>query len=481
MSSRWSDRLRPALALRLGLWYGLLFVVSASALVGITYVLLARSLEARDHEIIASTLDRYVGEYELDGLGALNRAISADRVEGRHERLFVRVLGREAEAIFFNIPAAWNDYDLSELDRIDVGGSVLWTRLPGRRGGTVLDVASARLPDGTLMQVGRSSDAREELLDHFRSRVLLVFALIVTIAAAGGVFLTYVGLAPVRRLSATVGNIVRTGRLDQRVSVRPGGDALEELGVLVNGMLDRIQFLIAGMRGALDNVAHDLRTPLMRLRGVVEAGLASNDSAAHRDALESALEESERVNSMLTTLMDISEAETGTMRLSPQRVRLADVVGEACDLYADLAEEKGVVLDVEVLAGLDLVADPVRLRQVVANLIDNAIKYTPAGGRVSVRGHGGGAEITLEVVDTGVGIDAVDLPRVWERLYRADASRSERGLGLGLSLVKAIVEAHGGRVSVSSTPGKGATFQVRFPAELPASGHTASRSTVGLG
>jgi len=467
MSSRWTDRLRYALSFRLALWYGVLFVVSAAALVGLTYLLLARSLEASDHQAIQSTLERYATEYRSGGLAGLNRAISVDRLAGRHERLFVRVVGASAEAIFFNIPAGWQDFDFSALGRSDAGGDVSWLSLPSRTRATVLEVASVRLLDGTLFQVGRSSDTRDELLGHFQSRVLIVLASILTIGMLGGVVLTWIGLAPVRSLASTVGSIIHTGELTSRVQVRQTGDSLDELGGLVNEMLDRIQTLVAGMRGALDDVAHDLRTPLMRLRSVAESALGSPDPAAAREGLERALDEAERINATLTALMDVSEAETGTMRLNRERAPLAAIVREACDLYADVAEDKGVQLRASVPDAIEVVVDRARFRQLVANLLDNAVKYTPAGGRIDVEADAGGGRVELRVRDTGVGIAKADQPRVWDRLYRADTSRGERGLGLGLSLVKAVVEAHGGRVSLRSAPGQGSVFSVELPDAEP--------------
>ncbi len=166
---------------------------------------------------------------------------------------------------------------------------------------------------------------------------------------------------------------------------------------------------------------------------------------------------------MLDTLMDISEAEVGAMRLTRERLDLADVVSDAVTLYSDVAEDKGVALLGTCTPGVKVEADRNRLRQVVANLIDNAIKYTPGGGRVQVACAAAPGEALLTVSDTGVGIPPEEMPRIWERLYRGDQSRSERGLGLGLSLVKAVVEAHGGRVTARSTPGQGASFEVRLP------------------
>jgi signal transduction histidine kinase len=170
---------------------------------------------------------------------------------------------------------------------------------------------------------------------------------------------------------------------------------------------------------------------------------------------------------MLDTLMDISEAESGTLQLHRLPVRLADIVARAMDLYRDVAESKGVALTVQAAADVVVTADGTRLEQVAANLIDNAVKYTPAGGRVDVEVVRDRDRALLRVRDTGSGIRSDELPRIWERLFRGDASRAERGLGLGLSLVRAVVEAHGGTVEVASEPGTGSTFTVALPLADP--------------
>jgi signal transduction histidine kinase len=321
--------------------------------------------------------------------------------------------------------------------------------------------------------VGKSTEEREALLARFRAALGIVMLFIIAVALGGGWIATESAMYPIRRLSQAVHRIILTGRTDARVAPpgpARGGDAIDELTVLFNAMLDKIEGLVTAMRGALDNVSHDLRTPLARLRGTAELALASPpDLDRYREALADCVEESDRMLVMLNALMDISEAESGTMQLQRQPVDLDEVVERAVELYSDVAEAKGVTLALDrsrdpasaehvVVAG-----DRPRLEQVAANLIDNAVKYTPAGGGVNVEVSRDGNMAVLRVRDTGIGIPTNELPRIWDRLFRGDRSRAERGLGLGLSLVKAIVEAHGGTVTVESEAERGSTFTVSLP------------------
>jgi heavy metal sensor kinase len=447
------------IGLRLAAWYAIVFVITSLAIVLLTYRLLAASLEERDQQLVISTLREYSQRYADGGLRSLADAVEIEQRSGRQERMFVRVVRGPSETLLLSAPYAWNDFDVSRLR-----GRGELEELLSESGTARLEVASTRLADGTLLQVGKSSENREALLARYRTVLAIISLVIVFVALAGGAIVTRSTLRPIRQLITAVRGIVRTGRIDARVPVRADRDAIDELSALFNEMLDRITTLIRGMEHALDNVAHDLRTPMTRLRGVAERALQSDDVQAQREALVTSLEESERILAMLDTLMDISEAETGTMRLDVTAVPVAALVREVVELYEDIAEDKHIEVSTDVETDLTVPADAKRLRQALANLVDNAIKYTPSG-RVEIRARREGSVVRLDVTDTGIGIAPHDLPHVWERLYRGDQSRAERGLGLGLSLVRAIAIAHGGTVEVSAEPGRGSTFTVRLPAD----------------
>ncbi len=458
--------LRKTITFRLILWYSAFFILSTSFLFVLAYFLLSSSVRQKDREETYQKLGEYAAQYQTGGIEALKKEVSLEGVSGKEDPLFVRVVGPQNTPVFLNAPDRWKNFDLNQLDgnsRNEIQQPVYLQARDREKG---LEIQSTALSDGSILQVGVSTEEQEALLETFREVFAGFMIPAIILGIGGGSFLAYRALRPVRSLIQTIRS-VSTGRMDARVPTSQTRDELDELVMLFNAMLEKIETLIKGMHGSLDAVAHDLRTPLTRLRGTAEMALRSAQSQdASREALADCVEEADRILTMLNTLMDISEAETGAMRLHMEEMNIANLIRDTVELYVHVAEDKKVSLHTSYPNDLFLSADANRMRQVMANLMDNAVKYTPSGGRIDLEAFPRDHQAVITIKDTGVGISSEDAPRIWNRLYRGDQTRSQRGLGLGLSLVKAVVQAHNGRIEVSSKPGAGSLFTLYLPFEL---------------
>ncbi len=463
MFSRPLREMTRRVGFRLTLWYSSIFVLSAVSLFFITYFVFSSYLSRQDQETIRLKVKALSAAYSRGDLGGLEREINVDQKFGRGGGYLIRLAGPEGETLLLILPYQWLGFELKALETRASHEKAQWLRLDLKDASNQLEVLSVPLNGGLLLQVGKSNEERNRILSRFRLIFAGIMVPLVLVGAAGGILVTFRTLRPIRHLIHTVRSVY-SGQLDARVPSLRTGDELDQLVTLFNQMLTKIDALIREMKESLDNVAHDLRTPVSRLRATAEMALQSNGTVSDlREALSDCLEESELILRMLNTLMDISEAETGTINLHKERVGLSSIIEQVEGLYAYVGEEKGVTVHTHCPEDLFVFVDADRMRQALANLLDNAVKYTPQGGDVQISAAQQGTQVVLTVRDSGCGISPEDLPRIWDRLYRGDRSRSQRGLGLGLSLVKAIIHSHDGRVEVESEPGKGSTFKIYLP------------------
>jgi len=297
----------------------------------------------------------------------------------------------------------------------------------------------------------------------------VVAVLITLLAPLGGYWLSGRAIQPLAQIIQQTSNM-KPGNIDERLPLRGSGDELDQLSLTINGLLDRIAAYLSQKRDYLANAAHELRSPLAAIRGLVEVALTSERSTPeYINLLNEVMEESTGLGVLVNQLLLLAEGDAGQLALNTQPIPLNQVVKKSMDMFEGVAESQGILLQAPELAAVKVAGDESHLRQLINNLLDNAIKFTPSGGQVTVDLSRQDGQARLRVADTGSGIPPDELPRIFERFYRGDKSRQHagdrRGTGLGLAICQAIVAGHHGTIRVESDPGKGSTFTVDLPAQ----------------
>ncbi|MDA3949069.1 MAG: ATP-binding protein [Spirochaeta sp.] len=458
--------------IRLTLIYTTISIVSVMVLFGLSFYSLYRTLQQDELRDMQSRLLSYWAQFQTGGIEFLQEQIDVDNLVVGERPFIVRIADRTNSTEFFSYPRVWESFNIGRLEMVDLDpGRVHILTSPDYE--FEIEVAGIWLSEEYFLQLGLSTETRTRLMALFQRNFLVISLGVVLAGLIVGLLIASRALRPISRVTAVAREIVETGRLDARVERGTGGGELSQLVDLINRMLERISRLVDGMRNTVDMVAHDLRTPITRLRAQAELALRSNDAAEMEGALAGTVEQGDEILRFINTLLDITEAESGVMRLQFEAVEVPELCAQVKDLYDLVAEERDVTIDVTVPEHLTVQADRVRLRQVVANLVDNAVKYCREHGTVRITAEGvpaasapGAAPrnlVRITVSDTGLGLSAEERERVWERMYRGPVQPAQRGLGLGLSLVRAVVAAHGGRTRVASQPGQGAEFIVEIP------------------
>ncbi|MBA4805670.1 MAG: HAMP domain-containing histidine kinase [Brevundimonas sp.] len=439
---------------RLTLLFLALFAAAASAILGYVYVASAAEARARAESAVRAELDTLTGIYRERGSDALNRAL-VDRLITDSPFLYL-LMDREGSVITGSLTASpivdyaegeqWITYPYTDTD---AEGRV--TR-PQARG------VQVRLASGELLFVARSMGDTEAYLARLTQALWAAMGIVLLLGLAGGLFVSRNLERSMGRLNRVV-TAVQEGDLKARAPVRNSGDELDELGQGLNVMLDRLEASMASIRHAGDAIAHDLRSPLTRMRAKLEVALIDAEAGKIDgvDALQLALDETDSLLKTFNTVLAIArlQAAAGSGRTpDPTVFDAAELAADMAELYEPASEDKGLEFSAEIERGLMIEANRPFLAQALANIIDNAIKYTPTGGAVMLRARRrSSGEIEFSVTDTGPGVPEGDRERVIERFVRLDNSRTEPGSGLGLALVGAVMEAHGGRIQLDEGPG----------------------------
>jgi len=459
------NKLRRSLAFRLTLWYAGIFSISSFLAFFFFYFLVIDALGNQVDDDLNRQLRAFSGIMQVDGLEGVRRiALQETQAGGENARL-IRLLSRFGTEFSVSDQAYWRDIgvDSQAIRRLLMDGQPVFETIGIPEGGDSLRIIYGTIGPGIIMQLGQSLAPQMELVQAFQRIFGTTMAVVIGLAAFIGWFLA-------RRALSGVGGIAHTARrisqgdLAVRAPVSRRGDEIDQLAVNINHMLDRILDLITGIREMSDNIAHDLKSPITRIRGLAEVTLTT---AAHREEYEtmaaSTIEECDRLLDMINTMLVISRAQAGVQALQWQRIDIVGLVRDAGRLFETTARDNDLTVSITATGSCPINGDERMLQRLVANLLDNAIRYTPRGGRIDIALQPmSSGDVEMVFQDTGIGIAAEDLPRIFERFYRCDPSRSASGTGLGLSLAQAIVQAHGGRITARSEVGQGSTFTLRL-------------------
>ncbi len=465
MSSRKTRKSRNTLAFRLTLWYAGIFTISSCIAFLLFYMLVTSVVRNRTDQELMAQARRFAVLASTEGIEEAKRAAVVESQAAGVRKVFFRMLYADGTAFSSSNMSHWKDIGIHAgaiRQLVEGADHVLETLDIPQRGGEVR-ILYVMLGPGIILQIGEAMEDSSRFLEAFRRIFIVTMAFLIVLAAGIGWFMARRAVSGVEAVTRTARKI-SAGALDQRVPLNRRGDEIDQLAVTFNEMLDRIEALIKEMKEMSDNIAHDLKSPITRIRGAAEVTLStSGPMEEFENMAASTIEECDRLLDTINTMLMISRTESGVDRPPPEEMNVAELVLEACDLYEPAASDKGITMNCHV-DDAGIAGDKRMIRRMVANLIDNAIKYTPAGGRVDVRLWRDDADrALLAVSDSGIGIAGEDLPRIFDRFYRGDRSRTEAGLGLGLSLARAIARAHGGDISVTSSPDKGSTFTVTLP------------------
>jgi heavy metal sensor kinase len=458
-------KLRRTLAFRLTVWYAAIFTVSSLVAFFVFYLQIAAILRERTDEDLLDDIQEFSALFRDKGIEEVKRTMIVEAKTDGEKDVFYRLLSSDGRDLASSELFLWGELSVSQsaLRQLAADPQPIFETLTieGRR--HQARSIYALLDRDTILQIGLSLEDNDEFLAEFQKIFGVTIALVMALAGLLGWFMAKRALSNVEEVTRTA-RAISASDLEQRVPITGQAEEIDRLATTFNDMLDRIQTLITETKEMTENIAHDLRSPITRIRGMAEmaltAGKAIDDYEA---AAATTVEDCDRLLDMINTMLFISQTEATAGKLATEEVDVGRMVRHACELFQPVAEDKGVHLVIEIGSEVTVQGVLQGLQRMLANLIDNALNCTPSPGTVTISvSHEKQCGI-IAVRDTGVGISREELPHIFRRFYRCDRSRSRPGTGLGLTLVEAVVHAHQGKIAVTSTPNVGTIFTVRLP------------------
>ncbi len=457
------------LAFRLTLWYGAVFTVLTSAAFLFFYLMITSSMNQRTDKDLLNQLGEFAAIYNLEGLETLERTAMMESQAAGEEKVFFRLLYPSGLAFSSSNMSYWKDIgvDRKAVNRLVKGQDHVFETVTVGDLKNSVRVIYAIIGKGIVVQLGRSMENDIRILGTFQKLFFTTMTILIITAAVVGWFMAKRALSGVEAVTMTARQISETD-LGKRVPVKSNNDEIDQLAVTFNQMLDRIEKLISGIREMSDNIAHDLKSPVTRIRGHAEVTITGKNRMEDYEAMAmGTIEECDMLIDMINTMLFISKTEAGADAIAHDVLDMAQLVQKACELFQPLAEDKNISFQWDLPEPCMIKGDQHLLQRMTANLLDNAFKYTPVSGKVDIsvsNDKKNKGDIKIRIEDTGTGISPEDLDLIFNRFYRCDQSRSQSGAGLGLSLARAVATAHGGDIKVRSMPGAGSVFTVSIPA-----------------
>ncbi|QEN05539.1 HAMP domain-containing histidine kinase [Thiospirochaeta perfilievii] len=417
-------------------------------------------LRNEDYGQMRYQLDVLESKYEKGGLNLIISDIDISNMMYEGKPYFVRM--QKGPSVFDMGPSVWKtDYNYSLLNGVEPGSITI---LKSEFHEFNLLVLTHIAKDGTIFQTGISNQYITQFARVLRKVFIILLIPLIITSMIFGLWYSKNTLKPVLDLTNTIKEIIETGKRKKEIKKYSGDDELSELVNLFSTLFDSNENLIRGMKETLDNVSHDLRTPLTRIRGISEVALTNPDPESHIEALSDTIEEIDSIIKILNALLDITASENGVLKLDIQRFNIKNLIEKSVDLYSFIAEDKAINLLLKFDFNQEYIyGDEIKIRQAIANILDNAVKYSGKGEVVEIVVYSIEDRLIIKIKDSGIGIGQDEIKNIWDRLYRSTRSRNEPGLGLGLSMVRAIITAHNGNVNVESIVGEGSTFTINLP------------------